>query len=135
MADEVKTSTGETTMATVGNAPPQPKPSTTEKYHTPHGLKTLQEIRELLASKHITFGQLGDDALKALGAPPKPVAPVTPPAAKPVPAKIPLTPAATLPTKIAAVVPPLKTQVPLPKSSVAPVAPAKPANPFAPKKS
>lgn len=114
------------------------------KYHTPHGDKTLQELRELLASKHITTGQLGDDALKALG-----IAASTPA----VPAK-PLVPATTLPPKNVTNVNPVgktnvstpvpvipKPQLPLPKSSVAPVklqtAPAtaaqvqtKPANPF-----
>lgn len=114
------------------------------KYHTPHGDKTLQELRELLASKHITTGQLGDDALKALG-----IAASTPA----VPTKL-LVPATTLPPKNVAGANPVgktnvSTPVPvipkapltLPKSSVAPVKPqtapttaaqvtTKPANPF-----
>lgn len=113
------------------------------KYHTPHGDKTLQELRELLASKHITTGQLGDDALKALG-----IATSTPA----LPAK-PLVPATTLPpknvtgvnpvgkTNVSTPVPvipkiPVATKV-LPVVTKAPVssalAPAKPANPFAKK--
>lgn len=127
MADAVKTSTGQTTMATLHNAPPQPQATNiVPKYHTPHGFKTLQEIREMLASKHLTFGQLGDDVLKLLNA----TSTVVP--------KIPLIPAATLPAKTPASIPnlakpvPPKAPLPLPKSSVAPFTPAptKPANPF-----
>lgn len=128
MADDVKTSTGEVTMATLKNAPEQPKSATEAKYHTPHGFKTLQELRELIASKHISFGQLGDDALKALGAPvtlatPKPVPVVTPP--KPVP---------VVPAKTPASVPNVAKPSVVPPVAKAPETPAK-VNPFAPKKS
>lgn len=60
-----QTSTGEPTLATVGNAPQKPA-VVTNTYHTTRGLMTLDKIKEQLASNAMHLSHLGDDALKAL---------------------------------------------------------------------
>jgi len=66
-----QTSSGQSTLATVGNAPPQTQPAQQGPpvYHTSRGPMALDKIKEFLDTNILHKSHLGDDALKALDNP------------------------------------------------------------------